>query len=247
MIKEYLNVDEKSESLADSLFDLWVPEGNTNIPDSLELLKGLALHSYERLGNIRYPDEYLRHCETVSRNAESISHKITDNYPAIRMKPEHLEYLGLIEDFMRCLANEDGQHIHEILGHVYLGKRGKSDIAEYSQPHFVAREILTELHKDGKFQDVSFCKENLYLDILTVTDALCTTEFLGDDNFEKGLKRRIHDIRKRYPKDAPIISGLDNGGEDRLKELTRKVSNLYSGSFDTREVMGLYDNPKGLY
>ena len=247
-IERFLNTNKDSENLLDNLFGLYSIGGRIDIGKAKIYLEELAEIGHQ-LGNIKNLSSYKDHCPAVSETSEMLSQKISRHYHFLNINPE-AAYFGLVEDFMRCIANEAGQEIHEIIGYIYLKDRGLDEIAEVTQLHFVGPEILDILHSRGIFNDLEVKQTpDIRKNTCVVSDALSTTEYLGESGMEKGFYERVRDMRERYgslkssifPNEPHLlIQGLDNNGETRLRNLVIETCQLCKGKVPISEVRRKY-------
>lgn len=244
----YLNTNNELDTKIESLWRHWDRRIDLSEP-TRDFLNATVISP-----NIGRPEYYVPHCLQVSRRCGEIGEQIINNYSFLKdfLDPVKLAFMGLIEDSFYLIGGNgknninrrDSNPFHEILTYAQFVNMGYRDLAEGMALHFVAYEILKESHKNGEFLEVSLPERpNITLDILTVVDALCVRDFLPETmgNFENSLKYRIKDIRKRRSEGHPLIKALDNGGQDRLYSLTRRVESLVRGNFSKGDVEGVYN------
>src|SRR3989344_1489414 len=229
----YLNTNEGLDVRIEKLWGHW-PE----VSDLKEVMRDF-LSAAIISPNIEKLGPYVAHSIKVSEKCGEVGVKIIENYPFLSdfLDPVKLAFMGLIEDSFYLIGGdgsnnpngEDSNPFHEILTYIQFSHMNYNDLAQSMALHFVAPEILNKAHKDGNFERVPVPERpNLRLDILTVVDALCTTDYLpgirGD--FENSLKFRIDDLRTRRRRNHPLVIALDEGGQNRLIETTNIIEGL---------------------
>lgn len=241
MMEEYLNLNKKIEDKLDELFDIY-KSNNLDLDEAKSLLAEITDISHKELSNIKNPASYFLHCDTIAETSKSVIYVINRNYPVLEeiLESEKGAYFGLVHDFIRTIVNDDGQKIHEIIALKYLQDKGLEDIAYATALHFVAPEMLKILQDEGKFLDIKQKKSN-YLDILTIADAICTTKNLGKKDILLGFEERVKDIRERYTEEHLLIKSMNIGGEERLRNLTKKIDNLCNGKYSVDDVIRMYN------
>jgi len=244
MIRKFLNTNKDAEDLLDDLFRLYSIDGRIDIEKSKVYLEELISAGY-RLGNIKNLTSYKKHCLVVSETSDILAKKILNHYPRLDMKPNKAAYFGLVEDYSRCIANEEGQEIHEILSYIDLTNRELFDIRDATELHFVGPEELMLLQKRGRFLDLKYSQErqekNIYYAIVSGADILCTTEFLGKEDMMKGFEKRIRDFKKRHRKDHILMEAFYNDGEKRLRKMINKLDKLCRGEYSKQQVGRVYN------
>ncbi len=242
----YLNSTPEIDNGFISLISIW--ERDNLETSDLELAKSIFRELAYASQNIysNWKEEYIAHCELVGSKTKKFGEIIAKNYPELsdRLDGNSLEFAGLLEDALKIITTSEGSDIHEILTYAQLAHMGFEDLAEMMALHFVAPQMLEEEHRQGRYLNIPQpYKPSLELDILTSTDALCTTSWFPKNHggdLQKALTFRIKDIRDRRKKGNVLIKALDNGGEGHLRSTVSRFESLTNQRFSTEEVMELY-------
>ncbi len=252
--REVLPYIHSSQRLDLEIKELWemTKEVNPDMASAYKLFDSVVLEA-KKIGNVG--ETYSAHCKLVAKKVAETVDLALKNYPSLAehiLNRAQMELAGLLEDSIYLVGGNgknnpnklDSNPVHEILTYFQLIHLDNKEFAEAMALHFVAPQILALEKRRSKFLGMNPKPDNLSLKILTAVDALCTIEWLPDSkgSFENAIQFRISDIIQRrggLKSTHPLVLGLINGGEERLKESVRIIKGLREGTLSTDQIKAI--------